>query len=85
MLPILVHIKCQKAHLDKIGPSSMIITPYQPNKDDIYAKTKDFIDAAQINTVFIYENESKEEQIEKLKSRNLINMNLFKFKLMYLF
>lgn len=70
MLPILVHIKNQKTHLDKSGPSAMIITPYQPPKDDIYAKTREFIEAAQIDSVFIYDNESKEEQIEKLKSRN---------------
>lgn len=70
MLPALVHIKRQKVHIDKKGPSVLLITPYQPNKDDIYGKTKQFIEAAQIKCVFIYENESKEDQIEKLKSRN---------------
>ena len=69
MLPALIHIKKQKAHTDKIGPSVLLITPFQPVKDDIYAKTKEFIDASNVNCTFIYENESKEEQIEKLKSR----------------
>jgi hypothetical protein len=69
MLPALIHIKRQRTHIDKTGPSALLITPFQPNKDDIYAKTKEFIEAANVDCVFIYENGSKDEQIEKLKSR----------------
>lgn len=77
MLPALTHIRNQKAFIDKMGPSVLLITPFQPAKDDIYTKTKDFIEAAQVNCVFIYDNESKEEQIEKLKSRKCSNYEIF--------
>lgn len=69
MLPAIVHIKQQKCHMDKQnGPSVLLITPYQPSKDNIHEKTKEFTEAAGIDTTFIYENEEKEEQLEKLKS-----------------
>ena len=72
MLPSLMHIKTQPSHVNKTGPSALLITPFQPNKDDIFSKTKEYLEAAQLSAVFIYETEDKETQIEKLKSRNLI-------------
>ena len=69
MLPALIHIKRQRTHIEKSGPCALLITPFQPAKDDIYAKTKEFIEAANVICAFIYENESKAEQIDKLKSR----------------
>jgi superfamily II DNA/RNA helicase len=71
MLPALNHIKNQAAYRDKSGPSVLLITPYQPSKDDIYAKTKEYIDAAQIDYALIYDNDDKQSQLEKLKSRIL--------------
>ena len=76
MLPALIHIKQQQAHIDKIGPSVLLITPFQPTKDDIYAKTKEFIEAANVSCVFIYENDLKEEQIEKLKTRKHLPLKI---------
>lgn len=75
MLPALMHIKEQPSHKLKNGPSVLLITPHQPKlltphqrKDDIYAKTKEYIEAADVSHALIYDSEDKEEQIERLKS-----------------
>ena len=70
MLPIIVHIRNRKESLDpnEKGPFALLLTPHLPAKDDILAAIKPYIEAAEINTVFAYENEEKADQIEKLKS-----------------
>lgn len=70
MLPVLVHLKSQEAYQKKLGTCVLILTPYQPPKEDIYAATKTYIDAAEAKCCCIYETDEKSEQIEKLKSRN---------------
>lgn len=52
---------------DVTGPSCLILTPYQVAKDDIYGIAKEYLDAAEIKCICIYENDDKLEQIEKLK------------------
>ena len=69
---MLIHIKNQNSYLNKSGPSGLILTPFQPSKDDIYAKTKEYIEAAEVKCVLVYESEDKNEQIEKLKSRKFL-------------
>lgn len=71
MLPALCHIKKQKSHEEKSAPSCLLVTPFQVSKDDIYSKTKEYIDAAGVSFALIYENDSKEEQIERLKTRKV--------------
>lgn len=53
---------------EKPTPSVLILTPYQPTKDDIYSIAKPYLDAAELSCVCIYESEEKDEQIEKLKT-----------------
>lgn len=69
MLPALVHIKKQACHAEKKGPSVLLITPHQPTKDDIYEKTKEYIEAAGVTHALVYENDEKAEQVERLKTR----------------
>ena len=72
MLPAICHVKKQKCHEEKTAASCLLITPFQVSKDDIYSKTKEFIEAAGISSALIYENDSKEEQIERLKTRKIL-------------
>ncbi len=65
-LPAIVHIKKQAASK---GPKVLLLTPYQSNKDDIFSKIKEYVEAANLICTCIYENEDKDTQIEKLKSR----------------
>ena len=68
MLPVLVHIKRQPSHTSKKGPSALLITPYQPSKDDIHEKTRAYLEAAEVSHALLYENEDKAEQIQRLRS-----------------
>lgn len=68
MLPALVHIKKQACHTEKKGPSVLLITPHQPTKDDIYEKTKEYIEAAEVSHALVYENDEKADQVERLKT-----------------
>jgi len=80
MLPAIVHIKRQPSHIEKTsGPSVLLITPFQPVKDDIYAKTKDYLEAADIATTLIYDNEDKTEQIKRLQSCKKMMLFFFNF------
>ena len=49
----------------------LIITPYQPPKEDIYEATKAYIDAADAKVFTVYENDDKAAQIDKLKEEKL--------------
>ena len=53
------------------GPHVLILTPHQRTKDDIYAVTKAFIDAANFKCVSVYENEDKSEQVERLSKSKI--------------
>lgn len=64
-------------------PFVLILSPYQPPKEDIYAVAKPFLDAAGLSCVCIYENEDKTEQIERLKTS--YNEFTFLTKLKFLF
>ena len=66
--PLLVHIKNQQAYLDKKGPCAMILTPYQPAKDDILSALGPYLESSQIKPVCVYESEDKNIQIENLKN-----------------
>jgi superfamily II DNA/RNA helicase len=68
MLPLIVHIKNQLSCDEYKSPCALILTPYQPSKEDIYAATKKFLDAAQIRCLTIYDGDDKEQQIELLKT-----------------
>ncbi len=84
ILPAIVHMKKQQSHTyKKGGPSALIITPYRAVKDDIYEKTKEYLDAADISVTSIYDNEDKSEQIEKLKSCEKF-LNFIKFFVIFL-
>ncbi len=76
MLPALVHINKIKSTITSsdetegstksIGPNVLILTPHQRTKEDIYAITKAYIDAANFKCACVYENEDKNEQTEHL-------------------
>jgi hypothetical protein len=70
MLPVLVHINSikQTSHNveSKSAPIVMILTPYNPSKEDIYNSTKAYIDAANVKCFCLYETEEKSDQIETL-------------------
>jgi superfamily II DNA/RNA helicase len=74
MLPLIVHIKKQLACDEYKSPCALILTPYQPSKEDIYAATKDFLEAAGIRCLTIYDGEEKEQQKELLKSSGSFNI-----------
>ena len=71
MLPILVHINSIKQTSriieSKNAPIVMILTPYNPSKEDIYNSTKTYLDAANVKCFCLYETEEKSDQIEMLK------------------
>lgn len=52
----------------------MILTPYQPTKDDIITVIKPYLDAAEIKAVCIYESEDKNVQMENLKNCKLARL-----------
>jgi hypothetical protein len=53
-------------------PIVLLLTPHKPTKDDIYSKTKAYIEAGNINALFLYETDQLDEQITKLKETKTI-------------
>ena len=49
-----------------------MLTPHQITKDDIYAIAKPYLSSADVSCLCIYENDDKNEQIEKLKTSKWI-------------
>ena len=70
MLPAIVHINASKSSDIEIkGPIVIVLTPYQPPKDDITSIVNPFLDDGNIKILCIYDNEEEklDEQVEKLK------------------
>lgn len=88
MLPIILHIRSRKESLEQNekGPFVLLLTPHLPAKDDILSAIKPYIEAAEVNTVFAYENEEKADQVEKLKATSnlTITNNSRVFEIFYL-
>lgn len=74
-----MHVK-SKVESNAKGPSVLILTPYQPAKDDIFAIAQPFLDAANLKCISLYENEEKSDQVEKLKTGNSHYSNLIQAK-----
>ena len=55
MLPAILHIKSLKQPDNLKGPIVLILNPYQPQKEDIYAATKDYVDAAEAKCYSLYD------------------------------
>ena len=79
LLPVILHIRSRKESLEQNekGPFVLLLTPHLPAKDDILSTIKPYIEEAQVNTVFAYENEEKADQIEKLKATSTLTNNNF--------
>ena len=70
MLPALVHVHNHKTATPDIkGPIVIVLTPYNPPKDDIISFIKPFCDEGNIKFLCIYEREDDkiDEQVENLK------------------
>ena len=68
LLPIIVHIRGKQEYMNKNGPYSLILTPYQATKVVIYGICKPYLDAADIKCKCIYETTDIDEQVETLKT-----------------
>ena len=68
MLPALMHMKERQIEENYKGPCIMIITPYQPPKEDIHEATKTYIEACDAKVLTIYEQDDRASQIEKIKT-----------------
>jgi hypothetical protein len=70
MLPALVHIyNHKKATPDIKGPTVIVLTPYNPPKEDIGSVIKSFCDEGNIKFLCIYEKEDDkiDDQVDNLK------------------
>ena len=65
MLPLIVHLKVKQQNDEP--RRALLLTPYQPAKDDICTTTKSYLEAANVKCQTLYESESKELQLERLK------------------
>lgn len=69
MLPLIVHVKVRSAA--EPPRRALILTPHQPAKDDICTITKPYLEAADVKCQTLYESESKDEQLERLKASSM--------------
>ncbi len=75
MLPAIIHLKSLKRDINENGPVVLILTPYQPPKEDIYTATKAYLDAAELKCFCLFETDEKKDQLERLKSSNFRNIS----------
>ncbi len=72
MIPTLLHLRHRDPYQEHVEPCVLILTPYQPPKEDIFASTQAYIEAAHAKCTAIYDTDNKAEQVDKLKTSSFM-------------